>query len=62
MHEKHSTGTLVGVVLLAFSLLGLAAVLNGLWPIRWTPLVLPAFFAAWLTVELAPQLIVLTAR
>ncbi len=47
-------------VLLALSVLGLAAVLNGLRPVRWTPLLLPSFFAAWLTVELAPQLLVLT--
>ncbi len=40
---------------------GLVAVGNGLRPIRWTPLVVPSFFAAWLTVELAPQLLVLTA-
>jgi acetyl esterase/lipase len=47
------------VVLLSLALLGLLAVLNGLRPIRFTPLQVPAFFAAWLTVELAPQLIVL---
>ena len=49
------------VVLLIVSLIGLVAVLNGLRPIRFTPLQLPAFFAAWLTVELAPQLIVVTS-
>jgi acetyl esterase/lipase len=48
------------VLLLVLSCLGLLAVANGLRPIRWTPLVIPAFFSAWLTVELAPQLIVLT--
>ncbi|MCW2673114.1 MAG: putative esterase [Frankiales bacterium] len=40
--------------------LGLVAVANGLRPLRWTPLVVPSFFAAWLTVELAPQLLALT--
>jgi len=48
------------MLLLAFACLGLLAVANALRPIRWSPLVLPAFFSAWLTVELAPQLIVLT--
>ncbi|MGB8650505.1 MAG: alpha/beta hydrolase [Mycobacteriales bacterium] len=48
------------MLLLVLSLVGLAAVLNGLRPVRWTPLVIPAFFAAWLTVELAPQLFALT--
>ena len=48
------------MVLLLISCFGLLAVANGLRPIRWTPLVIPAFFSAWLTVELAPQLIVLT--
>ena len=48
------------MVLLVLSCLGLLAVANGLRPVRWTPLVIPAFFSAWLTVELAPQLIVLT--
>lgn len=51
----------VPVILLGLSLLGLVAVVNGLRPLRWTPLVIPSFFSAWLTVELAPQLIVLTA-
>jgi acetyl esterase/lipase len=50
----------VPVVLLVLSSLGLMAVGNGLRPLRWTPLVLPAFFAAWLTVELAPQLFALS--
>jgi acetyl esterase/lipase len=40
--------------------LGVVAVANGLRPFRWTPLVVPSFFAAWLTVELAPQLLALT--
>jgi acetyl esterase/lipase len=40
--------------------LGLLAVLNALRPLRATPVLLPAFFWAWLTAELAPQLIVLT--
>ena len=40
--------------------MGVVAGLNGLRPLRWTPVVVPAFFAAWLTVELAPQLLVLT--
>jgi hypothetical protein len=47
-------------VLLVLACLGLVAVANGLRPSRWTPLVVPSFFAAWLTVELAPQLLVLT--
>jgi acetyl esterase/lipase len=47
-------------VLLVLGCLGLLAVANGLRPFRWTPLVVPSFFAAWLTVELAPQLLVLT--
>jgi acetyl esterase/lipase len=59
MHLPTVEGTLAGVVLLVMSSLALVAVLNGLRPIRWTPLMLPAFFSAWLTVELAPQLIVL---
>lgn len=46
--------------LLVVACLGLVAVVNGLRPVRWTPLVIPAFFSAWLTVELAPQLIVVT--
>lgn len=40
---------------------GALAVLNATRPIRWTPLLLPSFFAAWLTAELAPQLLVLLA-
>ncbi len=49
------------VLLLVLSLLGLVAVVNGLRPIRATLVVLPSFFSAWLTVELAPQLLVLGA-
>lgn len=45
---------------LVLSALGLLACLNTLRPVRWTPLVLPSFFTAWLTAELAPQLVVLT--
>ena len=48
------------VLLLVLSVLGLAFVLNGLRPLRFTPFVIPSFFAAWLTVELAPQLLFLT--
>lgn len=46
-------------LLLAISALGLVVVANALRPVRWTPLVVPAFFAAWLTAELAPHLLVL---
>ncbi|MCW2587508.1 MAG: putative esterase [Frankiales bacterium] len=49
----------MAVTLLVLAVLGLLAVGNGLRPVRWTPLLLPSFFAAWLTVELAPQLLVL---
>lgn len=49
----------MAVAFLLLSALGLLFVLNGLRPARWTPLVVPSFFAAWLTVELAPQLLVL---
>ena len=47
-------------MLLVLACLGLIAVANGLRPLRWAPFVVPSFFAAWLTVELAPQLLVLT--
>ncbi len=47
-------------LLLVLSVLGLAAVGNGLRPFRFTPFLVPSFFSAWLTVELAPQLLVLT--
>lgn len=50
----------VAVALLVLALLGLVAVGNGLRPLRVTPLLIPSFFAAWLTVELAPQLLALT--
>jgi acetyl esterase/lipase len=40
--------------------LGLLAVLNAMRPVRATIVLLPFFFWAWLTAELAPQLIVLT--
>ena len=48
------------MLLLALSVVGLAFVLNGLRPLRFTPVLVPAFFAAWLTVELAPWLLVAT--
>ncbi|MCU1593439.1 MAG: alpha/beta hydrolase [Frankiales bacterium] len=48
------------LVLLVLSAVGLVAVLNGLRPVRFAPLLIPSFFAAWLTVELAPQLLLLT--
>ncbi|HUR13051.1 MAG TPA: alpha/beta hydrolase [Mycobacteriales bacterium] len=48
------------MLLLVLSALGLAFVLNGLRPMRLTPVMVPAFFAAWLVVELAPQLLALT--
>jgi len=48
-----------GVLLLVLSAVCLAFVLNGLRPLRLTPVLVPAFFAAWLVVELAPQLLAL---
>lgn len=51
----------MSLAFLALSVLGLVTVLNALRPLRWTPVVLPAFFSAWLTNELAPQLLVLLA-
>ena len=48
------------MLLLVLSCLGLAAVLNGLRPFRFALFLVPSFFAAWLTVELAPQLLALT--
>jgi acetyl esterase/lipase len=45
---------------LVLAALGLAGILNALRPLRATPILLPAFFWAWLTAELAPQLVVLT--
>jgi acetyl esterase/lipase len=50
----------VPTVYLVIAALGLAAVLNAVRPLRATPVLVPAFFSAWLTAELAPQLIVLT--
>src|SRR5262245_49031546 len=47
------------VLLVVLSAIGLVFVLNALRPATLTPLVVPCFFAAWLTVELAPQLLVL---
>ena len=44
---------------LVLGVLAAVAVLNALRPVRWTPLLLPFFFWAWLTNELAPQLLVL---
>ena len=44
---------------LVLSAAGLLGVANALRPLRWTPVVIPSFFAAWLTAELAPQLLVL---
>lgn len=49
----------MSVVFLVLVLVGLVAVLNAMRPLRWTPVVIPAFFSAWLTNELAPQLLVL---
>jgi acetyl esterase/lipase len=49
----------LGVLLVVLSAVGLAFVLNGLRPLRLTPVLVPAFFAAWLVVELAPQLLAL---
>jgi acetyl esterase/lipase len=48
------------VLLLVLSAVGLVFVLNGLRPVRLTPFLVPSFFAAWLVVELAPQLLVVT--
>jgi acetyl esterase/lipase len=50
----------VPTAFLVLAALGLAGVLNALRPLRATPVLLPAFFWAWLTAELAPQLVVLT--
>ena len=47
------------MLLVVLSAVGLAFVLNGLRPLRLTPVLVPAFFAAWLVVELAPQLLAL---
>ncbi|MDP9183834.1 MAG: alpha/beta hydrolase fold domain-containing protein, partial [Actinomycetota bacterium] len=48
------------MLLLTLSAICLVFVLNGLRPVSFTPLMIPSFFAAWLVVELAPQLLVLT--
>jgi acetyl esterase/lipase len=50
----------VTYALLAVAVLALAAALNATRPLRATPVLLPAFFSAWLTAELAPQAIVVT--
>jgi acetyl esterase/lipase len=50
----------VSTVYLVLASAGLVAVLNALRPLRAAPVLLPAFFSAWLTAELAPQLVVLT--
>jgi acetyl esterase/lipase len=50
----------VPTVLLVLACLGLIGVANGLRPLRNQLMVVPSFFSAWLTVELAPQLIVIT--
>lgn len=49
----------MATLFLVLAALGLAGVLNALRPLRATPVLLPAFFWAWLTAELAPQLVVL---
>lgn len=49
----------MSVLFLVLAGVGLIAVLNALRPLRWTPVLLPSFFSAWLTNELAPQLLVL---
>lgn len=48
------------VALLVVSCLALLAALNATRPLRWTPVLVPSFFSAWLTAELAPQVIVVT--
>jgi acetyl esterase/lipase len=50
----------VSTLFLVLAALGLAGVLNALRPLRATVVLLPAFFWAWLTAELASQLVVLT--
>lgn len=49
----------MSVLFVAVTALGLLAVLNAMRPPSWAPVLLPAFFWAWLTNELAPQLLVL---
>ena len=46
----------VPLLLLVLSVLALLAVVNGLRPSARPLVMIPSFFAAWLTVELAPQL------
>ncbi len=46
-------------IFLAASLVGLAFTLNARRTLRWRIAVVQSFFAAWLTIELAPQLLVL---
>jgi acetyl esterase/lipase len=50
----------MAVAFLIAAVVGLLYVLNALRPLRLQLLVVPAFFSAWLTVELAPQLLVIT--
>jgi acetyl esterase/lipase len=50
----------VPTLFLVLAVAGVLGVLNAVRPWRATPVLLPAFFAAWLTAELAPQLVVLT--
>ncbi|MBO2446619.1 alpha/beta hydrolase [Actinomadura barringtoniae] len=48
--------------LLAVGLVSLVLALNALWPPRrFMALVIPGFFSSWLTIEMAPQLLVLEA-
>lgn len=49
----------MSLAFVALTALGLLAVLNAMRPPSWTPVLIPAFFWAWLTNELAPQLLVL---
>lgn len=39
------------------SIVGLALTVNAYRPFRWTPFGVSGFFASWLTMELAPQLL-----
>jgi acetyl esterase/lipase len=49
----------VSTLFLVLAALSLAGILNALRPLRAVPVLLPAFFWAWLVAELAPQLVVL---
>jgi acetyl esterase/lipase len=49
----------VSTLFLVLAVLSVAGVLNALRPLRAMPVLVPAFFWAWLTAELAPQLLVL---